>query len=396
MLLFSAPVAAAPKPDDGAAALRDPARLVGIGDRAAAGGDLQTASGFYERALQIDPRYAPAARASALAALQLGSADMFAKVARWTSVAPTEPQAQLALADALLRSGRAADASAPLKRAAELGAPAGQVDEREAVRLDLVGEPQRAQQYYARALAEYPGDPRITQRMALSLALSQDYAAALQLLQPLSSVPANDAMLRQTLALVYAAAGQVDTAVDILKTSVGDSDAQMIRPVLARIASLPLPQRAEALHFNRIPARALVQQAPTPSAPVQTAASTPVATGPAAAAPPPSVAAQAAAAMPATITYDPARSALWVQLASTPDPRLLASEWQRLQQTAGSVLSDRAPHVQRATGRNRLLVGPFASERDAGVLQRALAERRIEALVSRTPAGSDIVPLEPR
>lgn len=390
MLLFSLPVAAAPKPDDGAAALRDPARLVGIGDRAAAGGDLQTASGFYERALQIDPRYAPAARASALAALQLGSADMFAKVARWTSVAPTEPQAQLALADALLRSGRAADASAPLRRAAELGAPAGQVDEREALRLDLIGEPQRAQQHYARALAEYPGDPRITQRMALSLALSQDYAAALQLLRPLSSVPANDAMVRQTLALVYAAAGQVDTAVDILKTSVGESDAQMIRPVLARIASLPLPQRAEALHFNRIPARALAQPA-LPAAPMQPVAAPPSAAAEAASEPPSPIEAQAAA-----VVYDPARSALWVQLASTPDPRLLASEWRRLQQTAGPVLSGRVAYVQRATGRNRLLVGPFASERDAGALQRALAERRIEALVSRTPAGSDIVPLEPR
>ena len=51
------------------------------------------------------------------------------------------------------------------------------------------------------------------------------------------------------------------------------------------------------------------------------------------------------------------------------------------------------PFVQRSGANHRLLVGPFASSRDAEALIRQLKARRVGAVVNRTPAGADLQPL---
>jgi cell division septation protein DedD len=99
------------------------------------------------------------------------------------------------------------------------------------------------------------------------------------------------------------------------------------------------------------------------------------------------------AALPRLSETELKASQIWVQLASTPDRGMLPAELGRLRHKARGDLNAYNAYVQQSGAANRLLVGPFKSNADASRLEDRLEDRHIDALVSRTPAGSDISPL---
>ncbi len=371
---------------DGAAALRDPDRLVSIGQRAEARGQAPAALSFYEQALAIDPRHVAASRAAAELALRHDLQNSVEIARRWTTLAPKDAAAQLLLADACLRRGLLTEAGDALTVAAANGAPASEIGARKGLALDLAGDSKAAQLEYARALSGTANPRALTLRLALSLALTEDYPAALQLLQGYANVPGDNSDVRRTLAKVYAVSGQPEAAADIMRAAGSDDVAQAMAPYYARLAGLPLKARADALHFDRLSAEAL-QQAPGLPASARPAVATapPVAVAPRAAPVPPAVASAALplAVPPAPVTDADGKAAYWVQIASVPDAALLPDEWRRLQRRAAGALAGRAPHVQQNGKAHRLIIGPFETPRAAQALVNKLKAQRVETLVSR-------------
>src|SRR3546814_20962140 len=76
---------------------------------------------------------------------------------------------------------------------------------------DLLGEGRKAQRDYRLALMARPGDPVVTQRLGLSLAISGERAAALALVQPPARGQTEGNAVR-TLALIHAQTGDVASA----------------------------------------------------------------------------------------------------------------------------------------------------------------------------------------
>lgn len=358
-------------------ALRDPTRLVALGQRLEGQGKLEEAMAFYERALQFDPRHVGALQAAGNNALKRGDgAEAFGYIAPWAATHPNNPQAQLALGSSLVMRQQPTEALAVLKRARALGAPAAAVAVQQGIALDLQGDQRKAQLAYAEALQASPGDRDATQRMALSLAVSGDYAAALRLLQPLA-VAADAADVRRTLALVYALSDQGKAAVEIAGPTMMPEEAKVMAAFYARLPGLSRQDKALAIHLGRMPLES-IRMPLAPPAPVPT----------------PTQAAAPPAPTPAPASDLTSVPRIWVQLGSSPDRAALGSEWQRIRSRATDLLGSQRPYLQRTARTSRLLIGPFDTSRQAEALARQLMARRVAAVVNRTPAGSDIEALE--
>jgi len=369
------------------ATIRDPVRLVAMGDRMERQGDPLAATVFYERALDFSPAYAPALRAAGANALRRGDVAAASRhYAAWANAEPRNPDALIGLASSLVLERRPREALALLGRAADLGGDKGRISAERGIALDLEGDTAGAQAAYAAALETAPSDPVVTQRMALSLALAGQNGAAVTLLQRFGAEP-EAAEVRRTLALVHALGGRFEDAAGIAASLMPLDEARRMQAFYAQLPRLNPRDRALAVHFGKSPGTL-----PPPAAPVQVATAAALVAAPAA---------TAVAAMPTAPSPRPlspqllkARPRVWVQLVSMADAAKLPSEWRRIRGTAGVAAEGQLAYVQRAGAVHRLLVGPFAGEWAARRMIASLRAKRVPAVLNRTPAGADVVALE--
>jgi Flp pilus assembly protein TadD len=398
--------------------LRDPDRLVSIGNNARANGDGALALNFYDRAIALDATHLPALRAAAEVALALAAPDAKTRAERWLAREPKSALAILATARAEVQQNQPEAALALLRRAEAAGGPPAAIAVQRGIANDLLGRPRDAQVEYAKAMSAAPGDLAVLQNMALSLAIAGDDAAALQLLQPYDRSMKGTPAFERTLVLVHALSGRVDVATRIAEASLPPEAGASIRALLGRLSQLRSPMlKAAAVHLGTLPAEAAsvaLQAPPAVTAPPSSARE--VAAAPVVEAPPVAEVAKPAAPMltaspPAKPTAKPAppaampkplarlspaalkASQLWVQIGSTPDPRLLPAEHAALKKKAAGIIDAYHAYVQIAGTAHRLLIGPFAQPADASRVATRLKARRIGALVARTPAGVPIRPL---
>jgi Flp pilus assembly protein TadD len=349
----------------GAAALRDPVRLVEMGRKLEAQGDLANAANFYERALNIDARSALALEAAGDNALRRGDgAAAFGYFAGWASQNQNNARAMFGLGTSLILRQQPDEALPVLARALDLGAPRGAVAAQKGLALDLLGQQRDAQIAYAEALAADPADRASVQRMALSLAISGDRAAALRLMGRFADDTAS-VDVRRTLATVHALVGSLDVAGEIGAATLPPDQARAVAAFHAGLSRLSPAQKAAAVHFGRVAGPALAAAMPPPDA-------TP---------PPPEG---------ASISDTPQ---IWVQVLSTPNRASLAGEWRRISRDAGAAVDGLGVSVQPTGTTNRLLLGPLPDARAASALVQKLAQRKVAAVVNRTAAGTPLEPL---
>lgn len=351
-----------PKPQP----IDDPARLVRMGETLAGRGQTDQALAMFDRALARDPRNIAALKAAGAAALARGDGvRAFGYFAAWATQARDDPQALLGMGAALVLRQEPTEALAVLNRALDRKAPLAAVARWEGIALDLLGRPQDAQLAYSHALGSAPNDADIIQHFALSLAITGDRAAALQLLGKLNESPAGGtADIRRALALVYALTGDVREASAIL-AGLPAAERETMTALFVRIPDLALSDKALVAHLGRLPAALLAAPAPV------------------AAAEPPAPPSTAVAASDLAN-----RPWIWVQLAAAPDRAELAPVWERVGRDPA--LTGLTPRVERAPRVYRLFVGPFETSADAEAIVEALTERRIDAVVARTAKGADI------
>jgi Flp pilus assembly protein TadD len=162
----------------------NPEPLVMIGDTLADMGKVDEAIINFKAAVKLDPRSAGGLRGLAKAYLKTGRPDLAGSpLAAAYQYTPNDPKLLLLI---------------------------GVAD-------DFIGQHADAQARYQQGLRLAPGDRALTLDLALSLALSEKYVAAIGLLQPIADGSGSSPQERQTLALIYGLKGDDQAARNIAR-----------------------------------------------------------------------------------------------------------------------------------------------------------------------------------
>ena len=338
--------------------------LIGAGKAALEMGDAQAAAGFFARADDANPN-------SPLPQAGMGA----------VSVANGNPQAALPY----------------FQRAQQLGAPVASFAMDRGLAYDLLGQQEKAQADYRLALNGADGD-EARQRLALSLAISGNRAAALQTIAPLAAK--GDPGVPRVRAFIFALTGDSSSAMNAINAVMPGSWAR-VAPFVQRLPSLTAGQRAAAVNLGIFPDNGDTSYA-SAAAPAQSAdrladleallhAPAPQGAQPAAVQAParPVQVAYARPQAPAP-TFQPK---IWLQLASGSDDNGLSSEFARMKSKNPELFEGLKPYVARTAGGARLLVGPFRGRSDADILAEDFATVGIEASNFTNSQADRIAPL---
>jgi Flp pilus assembly protein TadD len=193
---------------DGGGQPLDYATLMRIGAAAHAGGDLPSALGIYRRAAAVEPRVPAAFAAAGNTLLEMGQIDE--AIVAYTSALTRngrDPESLRGLARAYMMTGKPELAGQPLSVAYQDMPDDPKLLQLIGVADDFAGQHEEAQARYRRGLELLPGDPALSLNLALSLALTENYAEAVRILRPLATKVTSTPRERQTLALIYGLQG---------------------------------------------------------------------------------------------------------------------------------------------------------------------------------------------
>ena len=227
---------------------------------------------------------------------------------------------------------------------------------------------QQAQPVFTMPVGPQPAQPIVAQAPANV----QPMPAPEEIAPPVQQLPAS-AMTTASLAPSAAAADR--------SASREQGSLVQFADVAALVAALPataVPARPDAQEVVRATAPAPTNQAKTPAPTAKTAETKPAPAKPAAA--------KKSAEPPAPA--EPSR--IWVQLAVAQDKGAFPGEYKRLQGKAPKLLSGKAAWTTPLRSTNRLLVGPFKTDKEARDLVNELAKVDISSYAWTSEAGQKI------
>lgn len=245
---------------DGGGKPLDYPTLMRIGAAAHAGGDLGTAVGIYRRAAEMDHRSVAPFVALGNTLVEMGQINE-AIVAYNSGLArnPRDPEALRGLARAYLLSGKPQLAGDPLSTAYKDTPDDPKLLQLIGVADDFTGQHEEAQARYRRGLELLPRDPGLSVNLALSLAVTGNYAEAIAVLTPIAMAPTGTPRERQTLALIYGLQGDRGQAERMAKL---DLDPQSVQrnitfyDTLRRLSPEARAKAIQSLTANPNPGRA--------------------------------------------------------------------------------------------------------------------------------------------
>jgi Flp pilus assembly protein TadD len=339
---------------------QDFASLVGAGRAALELGDTQAAAGFFARADEVNPK-------SPLPQAGMGA----------VSVANAEPLAALPY----------------FSRAQQLGASAASFSCDRGLAYDLLGKQAQAQVDYRLAL-NGPDADEATRRLALSLAISGNKAAALDALGPLMAK--GDAEAARARAFVLALDGDTNGAMVAFDAAMPGSWSR-VSPFLQRLPTLQAGQKAAAVNLGIFPDAgdaAYAYSAPARALPSAMGGTGSVSTEQPAA---PQVTQIAYAPAPRPVTAQRTAivppSKVWLQLASGPNADALQDQFARLKSKNRDLFDGIHGFVARSPDRSRLVIGPFHGQSDAEIFAEDLQTVGIDSSEWSNSQTDTIVPL---
>lgn len=346
---------------------KDFGALIGAGRAALEVGDTQAAAGFFARADEVSPR-------SPLPQAGMGA----------VSVANGEPLAALPY----------------FTRAQQLGAKLPDFACDRGLAYDLLGRQADAQADYRAALSG-PDADQASRRLALSLAIGGNRAAALQTLSPLMAK--GDPGAARARAFVLALTGDSSDAMVAIDAAMPGSWAR-VAPFLQRLPSLKAGDKAAAANLGIFPdsgdttyAYAALPPAIGPAnvtagadrlAGIETLLRAPA---------PPAV--QVAYVAPPPRPAQPQRVAqhrpakIWLQLASGPNPNVLPEQFQRIKSKNRELFDGITPYVAKSSTGARLVIGPFRGASDAETFAADLETVGVDSFEWSNSETDQIVPL---
>src|SRR5262249_32194876 len=160
---------------------------------------------------------------------------------------PHEPNALRGLAKSYLKTGRP-DLSANPLAAAYQDTP----DDPKLLLLigvadDFIGQHEHAQNRYPQGLRVAPTDRSLILNLALSLALSEKYDQAIEVLRPIALAPNATPHERQTLALIYGLKGDQKAARDLARRDLDATAADHNVAFYDTLRRLPPDARSRAI-----------------------------------------------------------------------------------------------------------------------------------------------------
>lgn len=397
-LVLSAMLGASPAADAAGTVLDKPQTQIAFARRLELRGDSRGALELYQAVLSRDADNVDALEGvtRTLSALGLDTAAT-APLAKLEQLQPKAGGPPLQHAILLNILERPDDALQRLDLAEQRGAPKALVESERGLALDLLGRNEEARLAYTRALSADPRQTATTVRLALSLAILQDYGAALTLLQTIANEPGGIEPVRRALALVYALSGETDEAVRIAATALPEQTAETLRPFYAQLPKLTPQEKAAAVHLNHLPAAQAVAVAPLParSAAPESPSYLDIQTPPAEAAP---AAGQLAVVGPEVplqpIPQKPrppekpcasqASGLRFVQVGSVLNMDQARTQWRTLAAKAGDAAKDSTVYIEAAAGgRYRILLGVFDTADQVSACRTALSNAGLDSLPRR-------------
>lgn len=213
-------------------------------------GDGKTLDAALAR-LARDPRNPDALLDAGNAAMELGDVDAaLGFLRRADEVSPGNGRIKAQIGKAMLRHNDPLAAIRAFDDAERAGADTAAMAGDRGLAHDLVGDNAMAQRYYQQALARAP-DAEVTRRLALSLAIGGDRAAAEKVLAP--QIAQSDRAAWRVRTFILAIAGQPDEAVAVANSSMPPQLAAGIAPYLRYLTRLTPAQQAAAANFGRFP-----------------------------------------------------------------------------------------------------------------------------------------------
>jgi Flp pilus assembly protein TadD len=363
----------------------------------------------YVRTLAANPREFDSLIGAGKAALQLGDAEAAAGFfARADDVNPRSPEPQAGMGGVAVANGDPQAALPYFQRAQQLGASVASFACDRGLAYDLLGQQAQAQADYRLALNGLDRD-EARKRLALSLAITGNRSAALQMLAPLSAK--GDTGVARVRAFVLALTGDSNAALSAINAVMPGKSASAA-PLLKRLSSLSSGQKAAAVNLGIFPDTGGVAYAyAAPQAGSPAFASTDRLSGidsllraappaPAQAVQPtwqPPKTVQVAYAQPVAATVQRttamAQSKIWLQLASGPNADDLAGRFRRLKSKSPDLFDGIKPYIARSEDRARLLVGPFRGASDADIFTDDLKTIGIDAFRFTNSQTDRIAPL---
>lgn len=210
------------------------------------------------------------------AALTLGDArTAISFLARAEALAPRDPVIKAAMGAALVRLEDPQTAMRYFESAISLGGLERAYMADRGLAFDLLGDQRRAQADYDVAARTHPSD-ELTRRHAISLGISGQADAAVQMLGPL--LRAQDRAAWRSRAMILAMNGRADEARQIARATMPQQLADGLEPYFGLMDRLTPGQLAAASHFGHFPSYDVLQSQPSRMAAVAPPSSAPAPT----------------------------------------------------------------------------------------------------------------------
>ena len=352
----------------------------------------------YVRTLASDPKDFQSLIGAGKAALELGDAQAAGGFfARADEVNPRSPLPQAGMGAVAVANGDAQGALPYFQRAQQRGEPVASFACDRGLAYDLLGQQAKAQADYRLAISGRDRD-EARRRLALSLAISGNRAAALQTLAPLAA--RGDAGVPRVRAFIFALTGDSNAAMTAINAALPGSWSR-VAPFVQRLPSLSAGQRAAAVNLGIFPdngqatyaaatsadrladLEALLRVGPAP-------ASAQPAVQPAVQAPPRPMQASYVRHVAPVSSFQPK---IWLQLGSGSDDDALSGKFERLKSRNPDLFDGLTPYVARTAAGSRLLVGPFRGRSDAQNLAADFASVGIDSSNFTNSQADRIAPL---
>lgn len=247
----------------------NPESILRIADRLRETGDYMSALHMYRQVRERDPENVAALTGEGEILLTLGAYSEAEKRFRAAqNLGDASGRSAAGLGRALLRQNRPAEALPFFEGSLKEQDVTGRNYNGYGVTLDLLGRHDDAQIAYSQGLDRSPGNMILTNNLALSFALSEDYEAALRILSDLAGARPDAKGARENLALVYGLSGDMVAARNMSGIDYKGAELEARLDYIARIASMPVEARGPAIILGIEPETAVATEETEPEAEV--------------------------------------------------------------------------------------------------------------------------------
>lgn len=389
-----------------------PEAMVNVADNLRRSGNYVAALQVYQQARDRDPENVGALMGQGEVFLAVGAGEEAERRFRaaveilgkkdGAQKTPAYGLAAAGVARALTRQNKAEAALPFFDQAIAAGAANGEFFNYYGVTLDLIGRHGDAQVQYGKGLDLKPEDAALTNNLALSFALSENYETAVRLLSTVVTAHPEAAAAKKNLALVYGLSGDMKAAEGLATANQKPAEAQAQIAYIRQIAALPPDMRAKAIFIglDKAPPPALPPAPPkmpdaAPPAPAaDSAADTPPQSpavvdmgGPSTATPKPAIQ-KPLPTKPAVQPPLPKSSTVALQVGSYPSVAEATRGWAKNRKAAPDLLTGEGigePYYWEADGVVRVLLPVAEGWGRAKTLCESLTAKGLGCLARRMP-----------